>query len=242
MAAPEIPASESTLSKLTDQLKDQNNKLGKLVGQGEDQIDAATSAAREAREAAREAARAAGDAEGPEIAVKVEMEEAPSLFKKLKLGGLALSFLGSALTGLTTAFTWLGSMFGPGLLKVLKGIGPWAAIITGLTMAIEDGITGWLSAESWGVSKMGGFLGGFFGGAAKGGIKNAFVNAGKWALVGAGAGALIGGPVGAIIGGIGGAVIGGILGWIGGEKLAKGFDGIGEWFYKQFEKLVLGPI
>ena len=74
------------------------------------------------------------------------------------------------------------------------------------------------------------------------GIKNAFKNAGKWALVGAGIGTLIVPVVGTIVGGLAGAVIGGILGWIGGEKLAKGFDGLGAWFYKQFSDLVLGPI
>ena len=147
MAAPEIPASESTLSKLTEQLKDQNNKLGELVGQGEDQIDAADDAARAQREAAREAARAAGDDAGPEIAVKVEVEEAPGLFKKLKLGAIALSIVNWAMAGLTSAFSSLGAMFSPGLIKFFKGASPWALIITGLSLAIEDGITGYLSAD-----------------------------------------------------------------------------------------------
>ena len=241
MAAP-IPASEAGLTNLAERLKEQNSKVDKLVSQGEAQISAQEDAARIAAEAAREAARAADDkGDGPEVAVKVEMEEAPGLFKKLKLGGLAMSFLGTAMTGLTTAFTWLGNAFGPKLLTSLKSIAPWAMILTGLTMAIEDGITGWMKSESWGTSKVSGFLGGFFGGSADGGIKNAFANAGKWALIGAGVGSVV--PVvGTIVGGLVGAAIGGILGFIGGKKLAKGFDGIGKWFMEQFNKLILGPI
>ena len=113
MAAP-IPASEAGLTNLAERLKEQNSKVDKLVSQGEAQISAQEDAARIAAEAAREAARAADDkGDGPEVAVKVEMEEAPGLFKKLKLGGLAMSFLGTAMTGLTTAFTWLGNALGP---------------------------------------------------------------------------------------------------------------------------------
>ena len=236
------PASDASLKEVTDQLKQQNFKLTQIRNIGEAQVEAAADAASIAAEAAREAARAGDDKDDKEIAIKVETEESPGLFKKLKLGGLAMSFLGSAMTGLTTAFAWLGKAFGPKALAALGKIAPWAMILTGLTMAIEDGITGWMNAESWGTSKVSGFLGGFFGGAAKGGIKNAFANAGKFALIGAGIGTLVVPVVGTIVGGLAGAVIGGILGWIGGEKLAKGFDGIGAWFYKQFETLVLGPI
>ena len=85
MATP-IPASESTLQSLTEQLKEQNFKLTQIRNIGEAQVEAAEDAAAVAREAAREAARAAGDdEEGPEIAIKVETEESPGLFKKLKL-------------------------------------------------------------------------------------------------------------------------------------------------------------
>jgi hypothetical protein len=98
-----------------------------------------------------------------------------------------------------------------------------------------------MKAEDWGTSKVSGFFGAFFGGTGSG-IKNAFKNAGKWALIGAGVGGLIGLLPGAIIGGLLGAAFGGILGYIGGETLAKSFDGIGAWFQKQFDKLILGPI
>jgi len=240
------PASESTLSKLTEQLNEQNKQLDTLVGQGQSQIDAAEDAAAAQREAAREAARAA-DSDGPEIAVKVEMEdESGGMWKKLKLGSLVTSLMGFVSTGISTAMNWLGTQFGPKLLTQFAKFSPWALIIAGLSLAIKDGITGMFNAEDMGVSKTAGFIGGFLGGGAKGGIANAFANAGKWALVGAGIGALMGVGIfsipGAIIGGLLGAVLGGILGWIGGEKIAKGADEVGGWFKKQFDDLIIAPI
>ena len=66
--------------------------IATLVRQGEAQIEAAQDAAAIAAEAAREAARA-GDEEGPEIAVKLEMEEeSGGLFKNMKLGSLIKTF------------------------------------------------------------------------------------------------------------------------------------------------------
>ena len=67
------PASEAGITQLTEQLKEQNSNVVKLVKQGEAQLDAQEDAARIAAEAAREAARK-GD-ESPEIAVKVELED-----------------------------------------------------------------------------------------------------------------------------------------------------------------------
>jgi hypothetical protein len=217
-----------------------------LVRQGEAQIEAAQDAARSAAEAAREAARK-GDGDGPEIAVKIEMEEeSGGLFKNMKLGSLIKTFGGWIFSGLSAAFTWLSTSIGPSLLKFVKGFSPWALIITGISLAIKDGIAGMFAAEDMGVSKTAGFIGGFLGGAAKGGIANAFANAGKWALVGAGIGALLGVGIfsipGAIIGGLLGAALGGILGYIGGEKIAKGADEVGGWFKKQFDNLIMAPI
>ena len=182
--------------------------------------------------------------------MKTDDKKAKGFFSSLlggfKWAGLMSSFGSLILTGLSTAFTSLGTLFGPGMIKFFKGASPWALIIAGLSMAIEDGITGYLSADEWGTSKIGAFFGGFFGGDAKGGMKNAFKNAGKFALIGAGKGALLGAGIfsipGMIIGGLLGAAVGGILGYIGGEKLAKSFDKIGVWFKKQFDDLILGPI
>ena len=101
--AEEKPASESTLQGLTEQLKEQNFKLTQIRKIGEAQVEAAADAARDAREAAREAARAADD-EGPEVAVKIEMEdESGGMWKKLKLGSLITSLLGFVSTGISTA-------------------------------------------------------------------------------------------------------------------------------------------
>lgn len=111
-----------------------------------------------------------------------------------------------------------------------KFAGPAMIAIALIEMAI-DGIKGLFKSKEWGTSKLSGFLGGFLAGTGEG-IKGAFKNMGKWATLGAGIGFMLppGNIPGAIIGGILGAVIGGILGFIGGEKLAKGFDKIGTWF------------
>ena len=118
---------------------------------------------------------------------------------------------------------------------------PLAGAVIGIAEAIADGIAGWTNSEEWGVSKVSGFLGGFFAGDGEGGIVNAFKNAGKWAGIGATAGLVV--PVvGPIVGGIIGAALGGILGWVGGKKLAEGFDSIGNWFAEKWDSLVVEPI
>ncbi len=168
------------------------------------------------------------------------------LLSGFKLGGLVTGFGSLLTTGLSTAFTGLGKLFGPTLIKVLGKAGPIALIVAGLSMAIQDGISLMFKSEEMGTSKVGAFFGGFFGGAAEGGMANAFKNAGKFALIGAGIGALMGAGIfsipGAIIGGLLGAALGGILGYIGGEKLAKSFDGIGTWFSEKFTSLIIDPI
>jgi hypothetical protein len=110
----------------------------------------------------------------------------------------------------------LGKMLG-GLLTKGLGIG---MIIASLALMIRDGIMGAMKAEEWGVGKGSAIVGAVLGGTGEG-WKNAFANAGKWALMGAGIGLLAGGPIGALIGGLAGAVIGGLLGYFGGEKIAK---------------------
>jgi len=142
------------------------------------------------------------------------------------LAGIAKFLLpAGALAGAT-------AMLGTGL-SVLGAVALPLVVVGAAMKAIYDGFVGWMSAEDWGVSKVSGALGGFFGGAADGGIANAFMNAGKWAIMGAAIGSVV--PVvGTIIGGLLGAAIGGILGFIGGKKLAEGFDAIGTWFKESF--------
>jgi len=133
----------------------------------------------------------------------------------------------------------LDGLFGDGgigglaknVLPLLAKGAPIAAIAAGLVMATLDGIAAVGKAKNWGVDKSSAAIGGFLGGTGEG-FKNAFKKAGQFALTGVGIGFLAGGPVGAIIGGLIGAAIGGILGYIGGEKIAKGVQGLKNWFGK----------
>lgn len=126
-------------------------------------------------------------------------------------------------------------------LSTVKGLGPAllkgagiASLAGGILWGVIDGIIAVGKADGWGVSKISAGIGGFLGGTGEGGdIKDAFANAGKFALTGAGIGMLAGGPIGALAGGLAGAVIGGVLGWIGGENIALFFDGVGAWFKEQ---------
>lgn len=129
-----------------------------------------------------------------------------------------------------------GNMFSgiaKGASGLIKGAGklltnPVTAIVAGVIWMATDAIRGIFKAKEWGTSKVSAGLGGALGGMDKG-IKGAFKNMGKWALIGAGIGSFI--PVvGTIAGGLIGGAIGAILGFIGGERLAKGFDKIGAWF------------
>ncbi len=154
-----------------------------------------------------------------------------SLFKKGGIKALLATFGTTMFAGIKTAFAAVGAkatgLLGPTLMKFLSPM----ALITGLVLAIKDGISGMASSMDWGVSKISGFLGGFFAGEADGGIMNMFKNAGKWALIGAGIGSVV--PViGTLVGGLVGGAIGGILGLIGAKKIAKAFDKIGAWFKK----------
>jgi hypothetical protein len=113
------------------------------------------------------------------------------------------------------------------------------AIVGGLVWAVIDGIRGAFKAKEWGVDKVSAFAGAFLAGTGSG-WKNAFANAGKWALIGAGTGFLVAGPVGALVGGLLGAAIGGIVGYFGGKKVSNWIKKIGEFFDErvntEFEK------
>ena len=180
--------------------------------------------------------------------MKPKDEKAKGFFSSLlggfKWAGLLTGFGSILTTGLSSMLSSLGTSFGPALVKWFGKLGPWALIISGLTLLIEDGIDALFNSE-WDASGVSKFLGGMLGGTGSG-IKNAFVKAGHWAVFGAGVGALLGAGVfsipGAIIGGLLGAAIGGILGYIGGEKIAKSFDSVGTWFKDKFDTLILAPI
>lgn len=164
------------------------------------------------------------------------------------LKGLGATIAGGILAAVTAGWKALSAAL-PTVLKegaknAAKGavrMIPLAGAILGIAEAITDGISGWTESSNWGVSKLSGFLGGFFAGDGAGGILNAFKNAGKWAGIGATAGLFLP-PVGPIVGGLIGAALGGILGWVGGKKLAEGFDSLGNWFADKWQSYVIEPI
>ena len=151
-----------------------------------------------------------------------------SLFKKGGLKKLLLTLGTTLFGGIKTAFASVGmgikGLLGPTLMKFLSPM----ALITGLVLAVKDGISAMGSSMDWGVGKISAFLGGFFGGEADGGVMNMFKNMGKWALIGAGIGSVV--PVvGTLLGGLVGAAIGGLLGLIGAKRIAKAFSAVGAW-------------
>lgn len=126
--------------------------------------------------------------------------------------------------------TLLGTALGGKLIKIAAKFGGFGklGLAGGITASLLwlaiDGIKGFFKAEDWGTSKLSAVVGSVFAGTDSN-LKNAFVNAGKFAVLGATIGAVV--PViGTLIGGIIGAALGGVLGFFGGEKLALGFDAI----------------
>ena len=141
-------------------------------------------------------------------------------------GKKSKGLLGDLLGGLlgTGGIKGMMSKIGPALLKAL----PILAIVAGLIWSVLDGLAGVKMANKWGTSKFSAFLGGFLGGTGKG-WSGAFKNAGKGALIGFGVGMLVFGPIGGLVGALLGGLIWGVLGYIGGEKIAKGIQGLGKW-------------
>lgn len=123
-----------------------------------------------------------------------------------------------------------------GLAATALKAAPIVALIGGLVWGAIDAVKAVFLADKWKTSKVSAGIAGFIAGTGSG-WKNAFKNAGKWALIGVGTGFLIGGPIGAIAGGLIGGAIGMILGYFGGEKIAKFFDKIGAFFKNAFEKV-----
>ena len=137
------------------------------------------------------------------------------LLAPLKLGG------GLILKGLKALYA--SKALVPFLTSLKSVLGP-AAIITGVVMAIKDGIAGMDLAEEYGVSKISAFFGHLLGGMDTG-LMGAFKNAGKFALMGVGIGSVV--PViGTLVGGLVGAAIGALLGMFGGEKISKAIDSL----------------
>lgn len=124
----------------------------------------------------------------------------------------------------------LGPRVAGGLGTKVMGAG---AILAGVALAIKDGFAGAELSKEWEVGKASGVAGAVLGGTEQG-LEGAMSNMGKWALIGAGIGSFV--PViGTLIGGLIGAAIGALLGWIGGKRIAKFFNGVGEFFSKMWD-------
>ena len=134
----------------------------------------------------------------------------------------------------------------PGGAKVMgvAGLAVWAYTsalqITGDAIAAQE----WTSEEGATDTKWANMIGGALGGDIQGGIVNAMEQAGKWAgpfaLVGAGIGSVVpvvGTLAGALIGGVIGLIFGGIMGFIGGGKIAKFFEDIGNWVSEKWNAM-----
>ena len=161
-----------------------------LVDQGKATLLQQEAVAASEEEARKEAARAKKDKAGVQDVNVLNWqeskdEEGGGLFDSLKemlsmkfaMGGLSLgslfkpgglkallATLGTTLfTGIKTAFASVGGgikgLLGPTLMKFLSPM----ALITGLVLAVKDGISAMGSSMDWGVGKISAFLGGFFG-------------------------------------------------------------------------------
>lgn len=158
----------------------------------------------------------------------------PSLLKTIPILGTALRGAGllkkSAMKNLFVKGGGFGKFFASGATKTaLKAITPMAIVTSILEMAI-DAIKGIFKSKEWNTSKVGASIGSALGGASEGGLKSMFAGMGKWALLGAGIGTLVTPVIGTLVGGLIGAAVGGILGWLGGEKIAKAMDAVGDFF------------
>ena len=145
----------------------------------------------------------------------------------------------------TVSSKMMGNMIpgAPGFVKKLgavKGLaGPIGFLIAGIVWMVFDGIKGFFRADKWGVGKTNAVVSSVLGGTDSG-MKGAFKGAGKWGLIGAGIGSLVAPGVGTLVGGLIGAIVGAILGWIGGERIAKAFKAVGEWFKAKWDQLFGG--
>ena len=154
------------------------------------------------------------------------------------------SLLGSLLGGLLG----MGGGFSINKLLMLalpKITGPLAALVTnpitwliaGIIWSAVEAFRGFKMAKEWGTSGISALLGGLFGGIDSG-AKGAVKGMGRWAILGAATGSMIMPGIGTIVGGLIGGILGAILGWIGGEKIAKAFDAVGNWFKDQYNYIV----
>jgi len=162
------------------------------------------------------------------------------LFSKGGIGRLVTTLGTSLLGGATTAAAPTGALGKQiatsakwGQLGKGAGVG---LLVTGIAIALADGMEGYANKEKWGVGGFAAAFGGALGGADKG-ISGALKGAGKFALIGAGLGSIF--PVvGTVIGGAIGALLGAVLGFFGGEKIAKAISDLGKWVSSKTDNIL----
>lgn len=144
--------------------------------------------------------------------------------------GIKTGLLAGLSSGLTSAIL----LKAKGAPTWLAKAGPATAFVGAIIWMAIDGFKGWMKSGEWNTNKISGAIGGIVGGMDSG-LMGTIKNMGKWALLGAGIGSVV--PViGTLIGGIIGAALGAILGWIGGERIAKSMDAVGNWFKEKHAK------
>ena len=188
------------------------------------------------------------EGEGGEIEIdwtKVLLVGAGAMAIKI-LAGLVFSPLGMGM-----AFTGFAKL-APHLVKGAKLLGP-AALAAGAIYSAFSIMGDAVAAQDWSEeegatdSTVANMIGGALGGKMEGSLKNAFKKAGDFAIpfgiAGMALGSfvpVIGNAVGFVIGALVGVVFGAIMGMIGGGKIAKFFESMGEWISEKWNNMVQG--
>lgn len=134
------------------------------------------------------------------------------------------SMIGNGITGVTGGIAGAGAFLAAGAAKSLVSVTAGAI----LSVAI-NGILGYFKAEEWGTSKTSGIIGGILAGTSEDPRIRALQAGGSMAMVGAKIGTAFAPGIGTIIGAVIGGAVGGLLGYfVGGKRLAKFVDTMGE--------------
>jgi hypothetical protein len=188
------------------------------------------------------------EGEGGEIEVdwtKVLLVGAGAMAIKI-LAGLVFSPLGMGM-----AFTGFAKL-APHLVKGARLLGPLGIAAAGIYSAYQimgDAVAAqdWTEEKGATDTNWANMIGGALGGKIEGGLMNAFAQAGKFAIPFGIAGAAIGSIVpvlgtgiGFIVGAVIGTIFGLIMGFIGGGKIAKFFESMGEWISEKWNNMVQG--
>ena len=188
------------------------------------------------------------EGEGGEIEIdwtKVLLVGAGAMAIKI-LAGLVFSPLGMGM--MFTGFAKLA----PHLVKGARLLGPLGIAAAGIYSAYQimgDAVAAqdWTEEKGATDTNWANMIGGALGGKIEGGLMNAFAQAGKFAIpfgiIGAGIGSIVpvlGTGIGFIVGAVIGTIFGLIMGFIGGGKIAKFFESMGEWINEKWNAMTQG--